>query len=158
MEPTRILLVIARRSFGTSGRARVQARGAVIIRSTRREHGARRSGNGMRKPNVGLAPAIIVWLCSCGGTVTSVRLQPDEPATLHVGDVAAIRAGSDLQIVGSAGTSLVLVKRTRERDAIVYFYRAVTAGNQTFILTPRHPGPDGCVSCLTVHYFIKVVE
>jgi pimeloyl-ACP methyl ester carboxylesterase len=36
--------------------------------------------------------------------------------------------------------------------------RAVAPGNQTLIATPRGPTPDGCVSCVTVHYFIKVIE
>ena len=40
----------------------------------------------------------------------------------------------------------------------MYVYRAVAAGNQTLVLTPRDSGPDGCVSCVTVHYFVTVAR
>jgi len=52
----------------------------------------------------------------------------------------------------------MLLKRTEERETTVYRYRAVAPGNQTLVLTPRDPGPDGCISCVTVHYFITVAR
>jgi len=89
----------------------------------------------------------------------SVQLRPEEPARLHVGDVAVVRVASAPQyFVGSAGTALMLMKRTEERGTTVYRYRAVAPGNQTLVLTPRDPGPDGCISCVTVHYFITVAR
>jgi hypothetical protein len=60
--------------------------------------------------------------------------------------------------VGSAGNALTLIKRVEESRTTVYVYRAVAPGHQTFVLTPRDPGPDGCISCVTVHYFITVVK
>jgi len=108
---------------------------------------------------VGLLPSIVALSCACGGTLAVVQLQPEDPSTLRVGDVAAIRVDVESHYsIGSAGTSLVLTKRSEERGATVYLYRAVAAGHQTLVLTPRDPGPDGCVSCVTVHYFVTVTQ
>lgn len=106
---------------------------------------------------IGWAPAIVAFLCGCGGTVF-VQLHPEDPSsTLHVGDVAAVRVAAESHYtIGSAGSSLVLMKRTEERGSTVFFYRAVAMGQQTLVLTPRDPGPDGCISCVTVHYFVTV--
>ena len=59
--------------------------------------------------------------------------------------------------ISSAGSSLALVKQMQQHDMTVHVYHAVEVGNQTLVATPRDPGPDGCVSCVTVHYFIKVI-
>jgi hypothetical protein len=113
----------------------------------------------MWTPRVGVVPAIVAFSCACGGTLAVVQLQPEDPSTLRVGDVAAVRVDAGRQYsIGSAGTSLVLTKRSEERGESVYFYRAVAAGHQTFVLTPRDSGPDGCVSCVTVHYFVTVTK
>jgi len=103
-----------------------------------------------------------------GGRDGAVRLQrrqlrralrPEERARLHVGDVAAVRVASNRHYaVGSAGAALTLLKRSEARGTTVYLYRAVAAGNQTFVLTPRDPGSDGCVSCVAVHYFVEVLK
>jgi hypothetical protein len=60
--------------------------------------------------------------------------------------------------VGPGGDSLTLLRRAEEHGTTAYVYRAVAPGRHTFVLTPRDPGPDGCVSCVTVHYFITVVR
>jgi hypothetical protein len=95
---------------------------------------------------------------ACGGTLASVRLEPEEPATLRVGQVAAVEMRADRYMVGSAGSSLTLVQQQQQRGATIYLYRAVAPGNQTFVATPREPAPDGCVSCVTVHYFVTVIQ
>jgi len=88
-----------------------------------------------------------------------IELQPEIEQTLHVGDVAVMRLPARLHYsIGGAGESLRLVKRTHRRGLTVYRYRTVRAGHQTFVLTPRAPGPDGCISCVTVHYFVTVVR
>jgi hypothetical protein len=112
----------------------------------------------MRKSPLGwLAAAACV--CACSAISSFVTLRPEERSILHIGDMAAVRVASDPQYaIGSAGTALMLMKRTEEHGTTVYLYRAVAAGNQTLVLTPREPGPDGCVSCLTVHYFIQVAQ
>jgi hypothetical protein len=107
----------------------------------------------------------IAWLAAialagaCIAARSLVTLRPEERENLHIGDVAAVRVDSERHYsIGSAGTTLVLLKRTEEHGTTVYLYRAVAAGNQTFVLTPRDPGPDGCISCVTVHYFVQVVK
>ena len=115
------------------------------------EHGVR--------VRTGWPAGIVALLCACRTVNPAIQVRPEEQAILRVGDVAAIRVASGPQYaIGSAGTVLVLLKRTEERGATVYLYRAVAPGNQTFVLTPREPGPDGCVSCVTVHYFIEVAR
>jgi hypothetical protein len=95
---------------------------------------------------------------ACGATLATVQLQPGAPTTLHVGETAAVQLASDRHYsIGSAGGSLALVKQMQQHDTTVYIYRAVEIGNQTFVATPRDPGLDGCISCVTVHYFIKVI-
>jgi hypothetical protein len=105
-----------------------------------------------------LAAVGVVASYACGGAVASLRLKPEEPATLHVGQVAAVQMPPNHSIVGSAGTSLVLMKQTQQEGTTVYLYRAVASGNQTFVATPREPTPDGCVSCVTFHYFVTVIQ
>jgi hypothetical protein len=105
-----------------------------------------------------LAAAAAV-LSSCAPTSAVVQLQPDQPTVLHVGDVAAVQVLSDLHYsIGLAGTSLAQIKQQQRHGMTIYLYRSVAVGNQTLVVTPRNPGPDGCVSCVTVHYFIQVVQ
>jgi hypothetical protein len=111
----------------------------------------------MRKTRLAWPVAIALLACGAAGSV--VTLRPEERASLRVGDVAAVRVASNQQYsVGSAGTALTLQQRTQARGTTVYLYRAVAAGNQTLVLTPRDRGADGCVSCVTVHYFVEVVK
>ena len=111
----------------------------------------------MRRARLTWAAAIALLACSAARSV--VTLRPEKRASLHIGDVAAIRVDSNRHYsIGLAGTALALLKRTEERDTTVYLYRAVAAGNQTIVLTPRDPGPDGCISCVTVQYFVQVVK
>jgi hypothetical protein len=103
------------------------------------------------------AAMVLSW--ACGDTLASVRLQPEEPVTVHVGDMTAVQVLSDRHyFIGSAGSSLVLLKQIQQSDTTIYFYRAVGVGKQALVATPRDPGPDGCISCVTVHYFITVIE
>ena len=104
--------------------------------------------------------AIIVALSlACAGTVASVQLQPEKDSELHLGQSAAFSVPSNGDYsVGSAGTALVLIKQQQKEANTVYFYRAAAIGPQTIVATPKDPGPDGCVSCVTVHYFVTVIE
>lgn len=103
--------------------------------------------------------AVAASVLACGGSRASVRLQPDAPTTLHVGETAAIQVPSDRGYqFGSAGSSLALVKQVEQHDTTVYIYRAVELGDQTLVATPRESGPGGCISCVAVHYFIKVIQ
>lgn len=103
--------------------------------------------------------AVAASVFACGGTLASVRLQPEAPTTLRVGETAAIHVSSDRGYrFGSAGSALALMKQTQQDDTTIYIYRAVELGDQTLVATPREPGPGGCISCVTVHYFIKVIQ
>jgi hypothetical protein len=102
---------------------------------------------------------VVAMALACGGTLRSVRLQPEAPTTLHVGETAAVLVPSDRHYqIGSAGSSLALTKQMQRHDTTIYMYRAVEVGNHTLIATPRDPGPSGCISCVTVHYFIRVMQ
>jgi len=95
-------------------------------------------------------------LCACRSLL---GLEPERRSTIRVGDVAAVRVDTARHYsVGSAGESLMLIKRVEEHGTTAYVYRAIGPGQQTFVLTPRDAGPDGCVSCVTVHYYITVVR
>ena len=61
-------------------------------------------------------------------------------------------------MIGGALTSLVLVKKTRQRGRNVYLYRAFKTGDNVLIVTPRDIPSGHCISCVTEHYFIKVVR
>jgi hypothetical protein len=87
-----------------------------------------------------------------------MRLQPEERATLHVGETALIeRAKRPPSSLGSAGTALVLVRRQDRRDTRVWMYRAVEPGNQTFVAAPDDLPNGHCISCVTEHYYVTVV-
>ena len=106
------------------------------------------------------ALAVIVSFWFGGTGCTSVaELQPEQRTRIRVGERATVRVESDRRYaVGSVGRSLTLIKQAGEHGTTIYVYRAVAPGDQTFVLTPRNPGPDGCVSCVTVHYFVTVVR
>jgi hypothetical protein len=103
------------------------------------------------------ANAAVVF--ACGGTLPSVRLQPEAPTTVHVGETIAVQLPAERHYhLGSAGSSLALMKQLQQHDTTIYIYRAVEAGNHTLVASPRDPGPGGCISCVTVHYFVKVIR
>ena len=94
---------------------------------------------------------------SCARALVSVQVEPELQTSLHIGEIAALRLPSDREyvIVGSAGGSLETVKQQGRRAAPVY--RAAQAGNQTLVATPKGLRDGDCVSCVTVHYFVKVI-
>lgn len=99
-----------------------------------------------------------VSLACASGTLASVRLQAEQPSTLHIGEIAAVELSERQNVIGSGGNSLVLLKRTQERGTAVYFYRAVTIGDHTILVAPEGQENGQCISCVTEHYFIRVVE
>jgi hypothetical protein len=103
--------------------------------------------------------AVAPFVFGCGGSLASVQLQPGAPTTLRVGETAAVQLPSDRHYhLGSAGSSLTLTKQMQQHDTTIYVYRAVEVGDQALVATPRDPGSDGCISCVTVHYFIRVIR
>lgn len=98
-------------------------------------------------------------LIACGPTLSVIRLQPEQPATLRVGQIVTVHVPSQRNYsIGSAGSSLVLTKQAQQDDMTVYFFRAASIGNQTLVAAPRDAGPERCISCVTAHYFVRVIE
>ena len=108
---------------------------------------------------VPIATAIaVIMAASVSGAraPVSVRVQPEQPTTLHVGDIAALQLpGPKYTIIGSAGSSLLPLK-PQGRSA-VRRYRAARTGNMTLLFFPKGRRDGDCISCVTVHYFVNVV-
>jgi hypothetical protein len=105
------------------------------------------------------AATVIALLCLCPGCRSILELEPEGTTTIRVGDVAAMRVDADRHYsVGTAGDSLTLIRQAEREGTTAYVYRAVAPGKQTLVLTPRETGPDGCISCVTVHYFVTVIQ
>jgi hypothetical protein len=95
---------------------------------------------------------------ACASTLVSLRLQAEQPATLHLGEIAAVQVSQPQDVMGSAGSSLALLKRTHQRGTTIYLYRAVKMGNHTLVVAPRGLQSGQCISCVTEHYFVTVVQ
>ena len=110
------------------------------------------------KPYVScIAIGLSAFMYGCGHAITFPRLQPERQVVLHVGELAAFDVPSDAQYsIGGAGNALILQERKQRKDTTTYLYRAVNAGQQTIVATPAEPGPSNCISCVTIHYFVKV--
>jgi hypothetical protein len=102
--------------------------------------------------------------CSISSEVRSaprpITLALEEKTTLHVGELAVLHMPSDIYRRYSHSERdrawpdvLALVKRSG-RDVT---FRAVRAGKGVIIMSPEVPA-GGCVSCVTIHYFIEVVS
>ena len=87
-----------------------------------------------------------------------LRIEPERyQVTLHVGDLAVIDVPSEAQYsLGGPGNALILRERKEHHGVTSYIYRALHVGDDTIVATPAKPGSDGCVSCVTVHYFVRV--
>lgn len=95
----------------------------------------------------------------CGATLGPVALRADTATTLHVGEMAVVHVASDRPFsLGFAGQALTFVKVEQRGSTTAYVYQAAAVGQDTIVATPREPGPDGCVSCVTVHYFVEVIR
>ena len=92
----------------------------------------------------------------CIACAPVVLLTPEERATLHVGQTVDLPMPSTYGgLVGGAGEALLLLEKTVSRDRIVYRYRAVRPGNQVFLAVSEQ---RECVSCVTVHWFVTVIQ
>lgn len=108
--------------------------------------------------SIGWIGTVGLLTLGCRATLSPVTLRADTATTLHVGDVAVVRVASDRHFsLGSAGEALAFVKEQQRGASTTFVYRAAAVGKNTIVATPREPGPDGCVSCVTVHYFVDVV-
>jgi hypothetical protein len=92
-------------------------------------------------------------------SASSSTLQPEQPATIRVGDVALVRVDSERHYsITAAGEALKLLRRVEEGTTTLYVFSGVAPGQATLVLTPRDPGPDNCISCVTLHYYITVLK
>ena len=86
----------------------------------------------------------------------TVRVEQEQSSTVHVGQIASVRVPANHSFGGAAPT-LKLVGRFKQRGATVYLYRAIRAGNATFVASPNNLKPGDCISCVTIHWFITIV-
>ena len=100
--------------------------------------------------------AVCALFAGCAAN-TSIRLQPEQRTVLHVGQIATVELTVDRKMNGTAGDALSLVRERKRRDTTTFVYRAVQPGNHVFITAPDVP-EGGCISCVTVHYFVSVVQ
>jgi hypothetical protein len=112
----------------------------------------------MRNICTWVPPVVAACCVACAASRAPVRLQPEQPTTLRVGQVAALQLREQEDVAGSAGTSVVLIKRSGEQGNQTYLYRAVSVGDQTLLVVPTDLRDGDCVSCVTAHYFIRVVR
>jgi len=92
----------------------------------------------------------------CIACAPVMQLKPEERATLHVGERVALQMPATYGgLGGGAGDALQLVQKKVGRDKIVYVYRAVQPGNQVFLAVSEK---RECVSCVTVHWFVTVIQ
>ena len=94
---------------------------------------------------------------ACASVSASVQLAPDERTIVHLGEIAALPVPPNHGSPGLTQTSMALVSHARRHGREVYFYRAIAAGNETFVVTPVGLLDGQCISCVTVHYFVTVV-
>jgi hypothetical protein len=103
--------------------------------------------------------AVMAFFAAAQGGGPAQLLPPEQLTTIHVGDLAEVRVDTDRHYsLSSADDALTLIRQAEEQRTTVYVFRAASPGRQTLVLTPRDPGPDGCISCVTVHYFAAVVR
>jgi hypothetical protein len=103
---------------------------------------------------------VVLTICPAyARTAAPVRLEPEQITTLHVGQTAVVHFGRKaLFTIGSGGGSLVLIKQLTNKDGSKdYVYRAAHVGPDTLVATPEGLKAGQCISCVTRHYFIKVV-
>ena len=113
----------------------------------------------MRTVSIYGVAAALTAFPSCVRTGAYVGLKPEQDTTLHVGERATVRFGSERQYtIGSGGGPLLLIKQLTNKDGSkVYVYRAAHVGPDTLVATPEGLQAGQCISCVTTHYFIKVV-
>jgi hypothetical protein len=92
------------------------------------------------------------------GAAESVTLTLEQRITLRVDELAVLHIPSDSRYSRSAPAGdwrnvLALVKQSG-RDVT---FRAVSPGRGTIIISPNTKEGE-CISCATLHYFLKVVS
>ena len=107
-----------------------------------------------------------VWILalSLGCATTSGVRRDDKPlamtlestTTLRVGQVAALHIPSDRRYEPSANGAWRDVLALVEQSGHDVMFRAIREGSGVVIISPDAPATE-CISCATLHYFVKVV-
>ena len=92
------------------------------------------------------------------GADAPVQIEVEQTTTMHVGQLAVLQVPADPIYVPSEinGAWRDVMTRIRRSGRTVTF-RAVRPGSGVIILSPNVPG-GACVSCKTLHYFIRVLN
>jgi CheY-like chemotaxis protein len=136
---------------------------------------AKTHNTGMRSLATPCLAVLLIAAPCCASALGSLQLKLEERTTLHVGQIATLRLPSARPCdVESAGDALVPIKpahpagatvqKTRSETmritpsagAVVLVYRAARPGDETILIVPPSP-PNGCVDCVTRHYFVTVL-
>jgi len=86
-----------------------------------------------------------------------LQIEMEQTTTVRVGQLAVLHVPADPLYAPSAinGAWRDVLTRTRHSGRTVTF-RAVRPGSGVIILSPNVPDGE-CISCKTLHYFIRVV-
>jgi hypothetical protein len=105
--------------------------------------------------------ALVVALLVAGDARSAdapLQIEAEHTTTLRVGQLAVLHVPADPIYVPSNinGAWQDVLTRTRRSGRTVTF-RAAQPGSGVIILSPNVPDGE-CISCRTLHYFIKVLE
>jgi hypothetical protein len=81
----------------------------------------------------------------------------EKTTTLQVGEVAVLHIPSDRHYLHSANGAWRDVLALLEQSGRDVTFRAVRPGLGVIIISPDVPDQE-CISCATLHYFVKVVS
>jgi hypothetical protein len=112
----------------------------------------------LRKGRTCVPALVCAWCVACAPSRIQLQIEPEQPTSLLVGQVAAVQLSERQELAGSAGAALVLIERSNVRGTRTYLYRAERVGNQTLVVVPTNLSDGDCISCVTEHYFIRVIR
>jgi hypothetical protein len=103
---------------------------------------------------------VVIALLGAGnarGADVPLQIEAEHTTTVHVGQLAVLQVPADPLYAPSEinGAWRDVLTRIRRSGRTVTF-RAVRAGSGVIILSPNVPDGE-CISCRTLHYFIRVV-
>ena len=100
----------------------------------------------------------VSWIVGSSGAWSAdepIPLAKEKTTVLRVGQMAELQLPADRRYShfqgDVAGNAIILIRRSGRR----LLYRAVQVGRSTIVVSPEVPRGE-CVSCATLHYFIRV--
>ena len=105
------------------------------------------------------APMVGVLFLACLSSRAPLRIEPGSKARCCASvTLLQCRSRTPRRSIRLQAEALVFVRQSRGRLTRTYVYQAVRAGNQTIIVTPTNLHDGDCISCVTAHYFVTVVQ